>query len=73
MARWRPIAEAPKDGTPVLLFWPDALISIGRWKENPRIGKGYFSDTAEMDDYELAEPENKPTHFMLLPDPPHKL
>lgn len=30
----------------------------------------YFSDTGDLDDYRLSQPENAPTHWMTLPNPP---
>lgn len=73
MSEWQPIVTARKDGTKMLLYWPaENLISIGWFKYNHRTNLSYFSDTEEMDDYDLAEPENHPTHWMPLPDPPAK-
>lgn len=62
--QWRPIEEAPKDGTPVLLFvpavaeWP-ALIEKSSWHK-PLHGRGYWWDLAHT----------KPTRYMPLPAPP---
>ena len=67
--RWQPIETAPRNGTRVLCWgpeWdhPDLLI----WKLNQRVT--YFGDPLEMDDYALAKPENRPTHWMPLPPLP---
>lgn len=32
----------------------------------------YFGDPAEWDDYELAEPENAPSHWLPIPDAPKR-
>lgn len=71
---WRPIAEAPRDGGPI-------LISNGKW-----ISKAYWSESCQFERFEEkagwqiyqcedgfysvgAEPE-EPTHWMPLPSPP---
>jgi len=43
LGQWRPIAEAPKDGTPVLLFgtWAGEINGIA---DDPDIGIGYWTD-----------------------------
>ena len=59
---WRPIATAPKDGTPVLGWWGtecmivDWCVVVERW--------GSTHDGEDM-----FEPE--PTHWMPLPEPPN--
>lgn len=77
---WQPIDTAPRDGTRILLWWPsyayspgepgEPYLDIGHWKENGRIGRGYFSDNYEFDDYALAETEHAPTHWMPIPGAP---
>ena len=58
---WRPIATAPKDGTPVLGWWGtecmivDWCVVVERW-----------SSTHDGED--MFEPE--PTHWMPLPEGP---
>ena len=64
---WRPIATAPKDGTWLLLFTPDAT--------EPRI---YVGAWAEFENYDACWVENycddplpaEPSHWMPLPEPP---
>ena len=60
---WRPIAEAPKDGTFLLLWIPTATgarWSIGYW--NAKRGEPCWWEPYTM--------RVKPTHFMPLPAPP---
>lgn len=56
-------------------------IAIGAFKTNYRIERAsvaergkmmpsYFSDSSELDDYDMAVPENAPSHWMPLPQPP---
>lgn len=58
---WRPIATAPKDGTPILGWWVDECmivdwcVFVKRWRST-------------HDGEDMFEPE--PTHWMPLPDPP---
>ena len=74
---WRPIEEAPKDGTRVLLYWP-------KFGSNPRQEIGYF----EMQKYHSKPTpywwssnavknygvrwyrDYQPTHWQPLPQPP---
>jgi hypothetical protein len=76
MTEWQPIATAPKDGTTILLYWPhypeeqSGVVWLGRWKQNDRLAKAYFSDTCEWDDFELSEPRHAPSHWQPLPPPP---
>lgn len=69
-ARWYPISCAPKDGTPILCFRPDAL------------GHG-FSDQSGIDvlwwesgdwtyDGDGRVTIDPPTHWMPLPAPPSR-
>lgn len=76
MSEWQPIETAPKDGTPILLYWPHypdeekGVVWLGAWKVNDRLAKGYFSDSCEWDDFEMAEPRYAPSHWQPLPPPP---
>ena len=57
---WRPISEAPKDGTEILVGWVGAQNRIvSRWLKNLEKWSHPFS----------REP-NPPTHWMPLPTPP---
>lgn len=52
---WRPISEAPRDGTVVMFYIPGEQIKFAR------------SDDYHYGAYWLE----KATHFMPLPEPPH--
>ena len=68
---WQPIKTAPRDGTPVLIWSPDASahgISLAQFIEfegDPDDGgwQDFWSDTSVIIDAE-------PTHWMPLPEPP---
>ena len=60
--RWKPIAEAPKDGTPVLLYLPDA--------NDPQMDIGLFSDGEWLREFSFSTIDVEPTHFMDLPPAP---
>jgi hypothetical protein len=58
---WQPIATAPKDGTPILLFAPHKSVVQGSWNRGDAFNMPHWST-----------PSNwfEPTHWMPLPDPP---
>ena len=70
MNQWQPIETAPKgdgkDGPYILLVWPNGGIDICRWRLNRRIGRAWFTNTDEWDDYDLEK--DQPTHWMPLPE-----
>lgn len=65
-AKWRPIETAPKDGTPVLLFFPAGPHHGGA------IEGWWFSSPKEIDDgwETIIGTIGEPTHWRPLPDPP---
>lgn len=65
---WRPISEAPRDGTAVWLFCPDDYPqqAVGYWADDPRGSYWAFAEQLVMDVAGMAYP----THFMPLPPPP---
>ena len=71
---WLPISEAPKDGTRVLLFSPDAIpelaVWVGEWicDEDQPDGGAWWQD---VDDPFPVDAD--PTHWMHLPAPPSKV
>ncbi len=58
---WRPIADAPKDGTPVLLFY-SGLTYVAQWADESAIGPVWCTVDATM----ILEP----THWQPLPESP---
>lgn len=86
MTDWVPIDSAPRvGGKSVIVCWagrPDS-VSLLVWKTNDRIASArksgqdldgmvdsYFGDPVEYDDYDLAKPENFPTHWLPRPEVP---
>ena len=61
-SQWEPIASAPKDGMPVLV-WDDGAITIASWVEDhDRLeGSGWY-------DHGIMDPP--PSHWMPLPPAP---
>lgn len=86
LSSWQPIETAPRDGTEVVCWrngWQHPTFLC--YRENSRISAGrkrglscgnmvdaYFGDPNELDDYDLADPANAPTHWFPLPQPPVK-
>lgn len=71
MSDWQPIETAPKDGSYVFGWRVGWKTGWPIWFAlNSRINKAYWKTTDEWDDYEMAEPENAPTHWQPLPKPP---
>lgn len=85
---WRPIAEAPKDGTEIILYSPERP-----WKDAPCVGQNastipervtsgqWIESLAEEDTEDYSgwgsldggfTNEHPPTHWMPLPKPPTK-
>jgi hypothetical protein len=58
--RWRPISEAPKDETRLLLFVPPYGPSTGHWAR----------DAEEWRCHSILNRAAKPTHWTPLPPPP---
>lgn len=72
MTYWQPIETAPRDGTVVLLFMPDARdpgIDVGFWSEwtIEKIGE----EGAEWaDPWSHLAIDTEPTHWLPIPKPP---
>lgn len=62
--QWRPIEAAPKDGTPLLLLWPDAAekMAVMWWDGYCEGWMGYYDG--------INPGQMPPTHWMPLPPPP---
>lgn len=62
---WLPISDAPKDETPVLLWW-------AYWTPfaPQRAVTGYFEQGAWQPEQNLDFDKGGPTHYMELPQPP---
>ncbi len=58
---WRPIEEAPKDGTGILVCFVSGHISILYWN---------VEEESWKQEDETIQPMRYATHFMLLPAPP---
>lgn len=64
---WRPIETAPKDGTRVWLYYPDA------YKDDRQVVGWYDRDIRDGDrwvDHADAMEFSEPTHWMPRPEPP---
>lgn len=67
--KWRPIETAPKDGTPILAYWPIMQIykvRVGSWQRASH-GPGYW---AAWNGGVKFSQRNPPTHWQPLPEPP---
>lgn len=70
--RWCPIADAPRDGTNILLT-DGKWIDIARWSDKCQHGRFEESPGWQIFDCEdgwYSVSFENPTHWMPLPDPP---
>lgn len=73
MSEWKPIDTAPKDGTPVLVVLPAYRPEID---DRMMLTAVYFGQkwgwetTVKNDNGDPIPVEDKPTHWMPLPEPP---
>lgn len=65
--KWQSIDTAPKDGTPVLLYFPGTSMRIACWNDRGPYGVGWRDPIGHA---EQATILGEPSHWMLLPDPP---
>jgi len=68
--KWRPIESAPKDGTHVLLFWNDEVLT-GHWWPRGKVQYGAKGNWTK-DRFGLGSTAHwsAPTHWQPLPKPP---
>ncbi len=70
-SEWRPIAEAPKDGTRILLGGCKSgpSVRIGQWGNGAYLGskQGYAKDWTTGAQWDLD-----PTNWQPLPEPPEQ-
>lgn len=59
---WQPIETAPKDGTPVLIFWSKKYIGIGEHAPEDAFFGAYW--------WAYGTGKCNPSHWMPLPPPP---
>lgn len=68
---WQPIETAPKDGTPILIFYEELYgmrrYSIRCWDR----GDWATAQEGWVDEWRQIRPNEKPTHWMPLPEPPN--
>lgn len=67
--KWQPIETAPKDGTSILLYYPDSGVIEGMWYE--RYG-GRWS-VVSIDQHGCGccyDDSDRPTAWMAIPEPP---
>lgn len=66
MTDWRPIETAPKDGSPMWLYYPEAYKNdrqvVGWWVDDIREPR--WMDHCDAHDF------IQPTHWQPLPEPP---
>jgi len=62
--KWQTIDTAPRDGTPVLLYFPGLSMRIGCWKDRGPYGTGWRDPVGHA---EQATILGEPTHWMRLP------
>ncbi len=69
--QWRPISEAPKDGTVILLHSPgmEPPVSVGCWDEQSSWREGEPVGWLHVE-IDFMGSHARPTHFMPLPAPP---
>lgn len=70
VAEWRPISEAPKDGTCILACRPFTIPDVLQWNHPPKLPEGKWVRRAGGWG-KSGTPHFEPTHFMPLPEPPH--
>ncbi len=65
---WKPISEAPKDGTPIRVFGPDPSNEFTGKYDGPAYWTGLY--WRKLHRHGFVNMVARPTHFMPLPAPP---
>ena len=66
---WRDISSAPRDGTRIMVYRPDAKKSP--YNEHTVVGTDYWSDRySSTPCWSQSRRDEQPTHWMPLPAPP---
>ncbi|WP_367079153.1 DUF551 domain-containing protein [Luteitalea sp.] len=67
---WQPIETAPKDGTPVLVYFPEIGVWEVRWSTDVFDDGFWCVSDNKFEDRPLRGWIENPTHWMPLPAPP---
>jgi hypothetical protein len=80
MSDWQPIETAPRDGTHIWLFYPEArggedysgIVEAcwPTWDDHDPTWRGPYSDGLECTLRHCTNVSGEPTHWMPLPEPP---
>lgn len=72
MNKWQPIETAPKDGSNILLYSPDGIYEASWSLRYPPAKDGFWRplDLPSHGCGCCGEPDDEPTHWMPLPEPP---
>lgn len=69
--KWRPIESAPKDSTPVIVWWDGRIVGEARFvKNDPDEPGAWWWANEGPGDYHAEKLSPEPTHWMPMPLPP---
>jgi len=69
MSEWTDIAEAPKDGTPVILGYPDGSTTPAFWSFSPNANKSAWCGIESVGGAVLPYSEQDAVVFKLIESP----